>query len=91
MPKPVTGKTHVGQRREMRPNGDAAKILSIVRYWIGSGGNTLPRLEGWQVMHLLPYSEAITEDVYGDLFKSVGCDEDGVQRVPYYPGPVRQF
>jgi len=60
--------------------GDAAKILSIARYWIGSGGNTLPRLEGWQVMHSLPYSEAITEDVYGNLFKSVGCDEDGVQR-----------
>ncbi len=52
--------------------GDAAKILSIARYWIGSGGNTLPRLEGWQVMHSLPYSEAITKDVYGDLFKSVG-------------------
>ncbi len=30
-------------------------------------------------MHSLPYSEAITEDVYGDLFKSVGCNEDGVQ------------
>ncbi len=60
--------------------GDAAKILSIVRYRIGSDGNPLPRLEGWQVMHPLPYSEAITEDVYGDLFKSVGRNEDGVQR-----------
>ena len=164
MAKPVTGKTHVGQRRERRPNGDiyifervtaydenarrtytvsqklqgkikagttemiptrpknrkgdsaiacgvrrhsgltdilewvgkasgidddvrssfsegeAAKILSIARYWIGSGGNTLPRLEGWQVMHLLPYPDAITEDVYGELFKRVGCNEDGVQR-----------
>ena len=28
-------------------------------------------------MHSLPYSEAITEDVYGDLFKSVGRNEDG--------------
>nr|WP_319395828.1 hypothetical protein [uncultured Desulfobacter sp.] len=28
--------------------GDAEKILSITRYWIGSGGNTLPRLENWQ-------------------------------------------
>jgi len=60
--------------------GDAAKILSIARYWIGSGGNTLPRLESWQVMHSLPYREAITEDVYGDLFKDVGRNEDGVQR-----------
>jgi hypothetical protein len=31
-------------------------------------------------MHPLPYREAITEDVYGDLFKGVGRDEDGVQR-----------
>ncbi len=52
--------------------GDAAKILSIARYWIGTNGNTLPRLEGWQVMHQLPYRDAITEDVYGALFKSVG-------------------
>ena len=59
--------------------GDAAKILSIARYWIGTSGNTLPRLESWQVMHSLPYREAITEDVYGDLFKGVGRNEDGVQ------------
>jgi len=60
--------------------GDAEKILSIARYWIGSGGNTLPRLESWQVMHPLPYSEAITEDVYGKLFKDVGRNEGDVQR-----------
>ena len=59
--------------------GDAAKILSIARYWIGTNGNTLPRLEGWQVMHQLPYRDAITEDVYGALFKSVGRNEDGIQ------------
>ena len=58
---------------------DAAKMLSIARYWIGSGGNTLPRLESWQVMHPLPYREAITEDVYGKLFKDVGRNEEGVQ------------
>jgi len=61
-------------------DGDAAKILSIVRYWIGTGGNTLPRLESWQVMHPIPYREAMTENVYGDLFKAIGCNEDGVQR-----------
>lgn len=59
--------------------GDAAKILSVARYWIGTGGNTLPRLESWQVMHDLPYREAITEDVYGELFKSIGRNEGGVQ------------
>ncbi len=60
--------------------GDAAKILSIARYWIGSAGNTLPRLESWQVMHPLPYCEPISEDVYGNLFKNVGRNEDSVQR-----------
>ena len=59
--------------------GDAAKILSIARYWIGTGGNTLPRLESWQVMHPLPYKETITEDVYGKLFKDIGRNEDSVQ------------
>ncbi len=60
--------------------GDAAKILSIARYWIGTGGNTLPRLESWQVMHPLPYQDVITEDIYGSLFKDVGRNEDGIQR-----------
>ena len=60
--------------------GDAAKMLSIARYWIGSGGNTLPRLESWQVMHPLPYRETITEDVYGKLFRDVGRNEEGIQR-----------
>ena len=59
--------------------GDAVKILSIARYWVGTGGNTLPRLESWQVMHPLPYRETISEDVYGKLFKDVGRNEDGIQ------------
>lgn len=61
-------------------DGDAAKILSLARYWIGTSGNTLPRLESWQVMHPLPYCEVITEDLYSKLFKDIGCNEDGVQR-----------
>lgn len=59
--------------------GDARKILSIARYWIGSCGYTLPRLESWQIMHPLPYSEPITEDVYGELFKELGRNENGIQ------------
>ncbi|MFA6814736.1 MAG: hypothetical protein WCS73_00375 [Lentisphaeria bacterium] len=60
--------------------GDAAKILSIARYWVATDGNTLPRIESWQNMHNLPYPHDISEDVYSDLFKLVGCNEDGVQR-----------
>jgi hypothetical protein len=69
--------------------GDAAKIISIARYWIGTGGNTLPRLESWQVMHPLPYREGITEDVYGDLFKDVGRNEDGIQN--YFSSRARRL
>jgi len=60
--------------------GDAAKILSVARYWVGTDGNTLPRLESWQIMHPVPYCGTITEDVYGDLFKSIGHNEDNVQK-----------
>ena len=60
--------------------GDAAKILSVARYWIGTDGNTLPRLESWQIMHSLPYCGTITEDIYGDLFKSIGHNENSVQK-----------
>ena len=60
--------------------GDAAKIISIARYWTGTDGSPLPRLESWQIMHELPYSEGISEDIYGDLFKSIGRNEDSVQR-----------
>ena len=59
--------------------GDAAKIQSIARYWLGTDGNTLPRLEGWQLMHELPYPYGISEDVYGELFKSLGQDESGIK------------
>ena len=59
--------------------GDASKIISIARYWIGTNGNTLPRLESWQIMHPLPYGEGISEDIYGDLFKDIGRNEERVQ------------
>jgi len=59
--------------------GDAAKILSIARYWLATNGNTLPRLESWQIMHPLPYSEGISEDVCSKLFKDVGCNEESIQ------------
>lgn len=51
--------------------GDADKIISIARYWIATSGNTLPRMESWQVTHPIPYSETITEDVYEEYVQ--GC------------------
>jgi len=59
--------------------GDALKLSSIARYWVATDGDTLPRMESWQVMNPLPYGHPITQDVYGKLFISVGRNESGVQ------------
>ena len=59
--------------------GTAEKILSIVRYWVGTGGQTLPRMATWQAMHDLPYPYVMSDDVIGDLFKTIGHDEQGIQ------------
>lgn len=59
--------------------GDAQKLISIARYWLSTDGEVLPRLQDWQAMNPLPYPGAITQDVYGDLFKSVGKNEAGMQ------------
>lgn len=59
--------------------GDAQKISSIAQYLLATNGNSLPRLESWQIMHPLPYTEGISEDVYGTLFKNIGRDESGIQ------------
>ncbi|MCQ2379768.1 MAG: transposase [Victivallaceae bacterium] len=60
--------------------GDAEKILSIARYLMATDGNSLPRMESWQVMHDLPCQYGISQDVYGDLFRSIGQNENSVQR-----------
>ena len=38
--------------------GDAQKINTIAYYWICTDGQSLPRLEGWQVTHPTPYAKA---------------------------------
>lgn len=59
--------------------GDAQKLSSIARYWVATDGDTLPRMEMWQMMNPLPYEYPITQDGYGKLFASVGRNESGVQ------------
>ncbi len=61
-------------------DGEAAKIISIARYWLATNGNTLPRIESWQIMHELPYMQGISKDVYSDLFKAVGVNENSIQQ-----------
>lgn len=71
-----------GIDRDMRGSfdrGDADKMISIARYLVATGGNSLTRLEAWQVMHEMPYADGISEDVYGELFRRVGREESGIQ------------
>ena len=67
--------------REAFPEGGAAeKILSVARYWLATGGQTLPRMAAWQAMHPTPYPGTVSDDVASDLFKEVGVGEGGIQR-----------
>ena len=60
---------------ENADRGTAQKILSLARYLLGSNGQSLPGISTWQFTHPLPYEEGISEDVYHDLFETVGLDE----------------
>jgi transposase len=55
--------------------GTAEKIISLARYLLATNGQSLPGITTWQYNHPLPYSEGISEDIYHDLFNSVGLDE----------------
>lgn len=66
-------------RKAFPQGGVADKILSIARYWIATGGQTLPRMAAWQVMHDAPYPGTMSDDMIGDLFQQVGVDEGGIQ------------
>ena len=55
--------------------GTAQKILSIARYLLATGGNSLPGITTWQYNHPLPYEDGLSEDAYHALFAQVGLDE----------------
>ena len=55
--------------------GTAQKVISLARYLLATNGQTLPGIQTWQFNHPLPYRFGISEDVYHDLFVSIGLDE----------------
>lgn len=67
--------------------GEAEKVLSIARYWLGTGGHALTRMEGWQLTHELPYAFGVSEDVCGDLFKSLGTNEEPSSAISWHAPP----
>lgn len=56
--------------------GTAQKIISLARYLLATNGQSLPGIQTWQFNHPLPYEDGITEDIYHNLFVSVGMDEN---------------
>lgn len=70
-----------GDIRACFPAGDAEKLVSVARYWVATGGHTLPRMAAWQVMHPVPYPGVVSVDVASDLFGGVGVNEEAIQGV----------
>ena len=59
--------------------GTARKILSLARYLLATNGQSLPGITAWQFTHPLPYEDGLSEDIYHDLFESVGRNESLIQ------------
>lgn len=59
--------------------GTAGKILSLARYLLATNGQSFPGITTWQFTHPLPYEDGLSEDVYHDLFETVGRDESLIQ------------
>ena len=59
--------------------GTAQKIISLARYLLATGGQTLPGIQTWQFSHPLPYEHCFSEGIYHELFVSVGRDESLAQ------------
>lgn len=55
--------------------GTAQKVLSLARYLLATNGQPLPGITAWQYTHPLPYEDGLSEDIYHDLFETVGRDE----------------
>ena len=55
------------------------KVDTIAQFWLANQGDRLQRMQKWQVLHLTPYPEPISKDVYHDLFEYLGLNEVIVQ------------
>ena len=59
----------------------ALKLMSLARFLVATGGDSLPHIETWQLTHPIPYADGISEDVYYNLCKEIGADETFRQRL----------
>lgn len=54
--------------------GTAQKIISIARFWMANPDKTVRRIEEWQIDHMIPYENGMSEDTCYDLMKHLGRD-----------------
>lgn len=58
----------------------AEKVISIARYWCANPGKTIPFIEEWQISHIIPYKDGISQDGCYELMKAIGADADMRQK-----------
>ena len=69
--------------------GTAQKVISLARYLLATGGQTLPGILTWQFSHPLPYKHGLSEGIYHELFVRIGRDESLVQN--FFASRVRSL
>ena len=69
--------------------GTAQKIISLARYLLATGGQTLPGILTWQFSHPLPYEHGLSEGIYHELFVRIGRNESLVQN--FFASRVRSL
>ena len=69
--------------------GTAQKIISLARYLLATGGQTLPGILTWQFSHPLPYEHGLSEGIHHELFVRIGRDESLVQN--FFASRVRSL
>lgn len=54
--------------------GVAQKIISVARFWMANPDKAIRRIEEWQISHVLPYQDGLSEDICYTLMKLLGQD-----------------
>lgn len=54
--------------------GTAQKIISVARFWMANPDKAIRRIEEWQISHVLPYQDGLSEDICYALMKLLGQD-----------------
>lgn len=57
----------------------AERIAAIAKFWVATGGNTLPNMYAWQVKHGIDKDCMISEDIYRAVFEILGTHDGFIQ------------